>query len=83
MDTSGRTIHLFTALIVLNTDSAQVDLECTVDKEVTSESDYFTHDVLRGITTTTGSLVEGPISAVRLNVSDYKSGTIKLKVLQS
>jgi hypothetical protein len=57
------------------------DVEFTLDEDLTSPL-ALTHDVLTAKTATTASDMYSPVSAFRLNLSAYTSGTVTLQVRQ-
>ncbi len=83
LDTRGVSLHLYTVVVAMNEESAVVDVEFTIDPILDVNATPVVHDVLQDINITQGSIIEGPISGIRINVKTYNSGTIRLKVLQS
>lgn len=69
------------SLGVIISDTATVDVEFALEEDLTSPN-AFQHDILNTLTVSTGSSHPYPVTAVRLNVTSYTSGTITLLTLQ-
>lgn len=82
MDTKGTGLEKYTLLLDFNGASATADVEFCVEEDLTAP-EAVTHDILNGITASTASDMLSPVSAFRLNLSAYSSGTVTLRVLQS
>ena len=82
MNTVGYPRHTYTLTVDFNGATATADVEFAIEKDLTSP-EAITHDVLTGITGTTTSDLYSPVSAFRLNLSAYTSGTVTLKIVQA
>ena len=72
-------------LIVVDMDdgSGTVDFEFTPDDCIEDETPlWIQHDVLKDLATSCASSIMVPFQGFRLNVKTYKSGTIRVRVVQ-
>ena len=58
------------------------DVQFTIEDDLTGSPKAITHDVLTAKTATTASDMYSPVTAFRLNMSAYTSGTVTLQVRQ-
>jgi hypothetical protein len=59
-----------------------VDVEFTVENDLTGSPICIQHEVLNTRTSSIGSDQLSPVTAFRLNITSYTSGTATLKILQ-
>ena len=84
LDTVGLALSTYTISVELTNElGAIVSVEFTLDRDLVNDPHPIGHNVLCEITKSTASHMQGPMAAIRLNVVDYNSGTITLKVLQA
>jgi hypothetical protein len=82
MDSLGRSGKDFLIVVDMEFGEGLVDVEFAVEKDLDT-SVVLQHHILKGLTASLASDLDIPISGIRLNVLDYKRGTIKLRVIQS
>lgn len=83
LDTKGFPLNIYTISVEFeNIDGAQVTVEFTLDRDL-DNAQPISHHILCGITQSTTSHMQGPMAAIRLNLTSHSAGTITLKVLQS
>ncbi len=61
---------------------ARVDVEFAMEKDLTSPT-AFTIDTMNDLQSSLASSHKFPVTAFRLNVREYTTGTITLRILQS
>jgi len=84
LDTRGFPLNIYTISVEFqNIDGAEVTVEFTLDRDLDDDPQPISHHVLCGITQSTASHMQGPMAAIRLNLTEHKNGTVTLKVLQS
>jgi hypothetical protein len=83
LDTRGQSIHLYHVLVDFQSEgSTLVDVEMSIERDFANATPIC-HDILRGVTANTASIIHAPIAGIRMNVSRYVGKTVTLKVLQS
>ncbi len=55
-------------------------VQVTADQQPSSSGNWNSHDVLTGLTASTNSNIAYPVTGIRLNVTNYVSGSITLGV---
>ena len=84
LDTRGFPLNIYTLSVEMTNElGAVVTVEFTIDRDIDDDPHAIAHNVLCELTESTSSHMQGPMAAIRLNVEDYKSGTITLRVLQA
>ncbi len=73
---------VYTIVVDMETASGLVDLEFAVEPGLDADTTALLHPVLQNLSGSLASVLETPITAVRLNVLALARGTIKLKVIQ-
>ena len=72
----------YTLLVDFNGATATVDVEFSVEEDPNDNSvEPIKHSVLKDVTESSASDMKSPVSAFRLNVTAYTSGTVTLRVV--
>jgi hypothetical protein len=83
LDTRGNTRHTYHVAVVFESEGSGVaTVEMAIEEDLTNATPIC-HHVLQNLSKTHLSLIEGPITALRLDVSEYTGRSITLKILQS
>ena len=83
LDARGVNLHIYTILVEYSSaNSATATVEFAIERDLDNAT-AICHPVLKDLRDTTSSTFQAPMTGVRLDVGDYMSGTITLKVLQS
>jgi len=83
VDRRGNAGDNYLIVVDMESGTGTVDFEFTPDDCIDGQEEtWIKHDVLCDLTESCASTLNIPFQGFRLNVRDYKSGTIKAKVIQ-